>query len=199
MSDFLDDAKNVAANLWRKSREGVDNLAAAIDQRAEAGKISGKMRNLNREREDLVTEMGKKVYALYRRGKVENLDLLAACKRIDEIAAELEAAREALEKLRNEAKPELEVPEVMDDTPATVEPAPEPAKEPEPPTSLEPEEPEPPTSLEPVVEPEPPTSVEPVAEPEPPAPEPVAENSPEPVAPAEEPADAAPEEPKDTI
>jgi outer membrane protein TolC len=134
------------------------------------------MRNLNREREDLVTEMGKKVYALYRRGKVENLDLLAACKRIDEIAAELEAAREALEKLRNEAKPELEVPEVMDDTPATVEPAPEPAKEPEPPTS-----------------------VEPVAEPEPPAPEPVAENSPEPVAPAEEPADAAPEEPKDTI
>ena len=188
MSDFLDDAKNVAANLWRKSREGVDNLAAAIDQRAEAGKISGKMRNLNREREDLVTEMGKKVYALYRRGKVENLDLLAACKRIDEIAAELEAAREALEKLRNEAKPELEVPEVMDGTPATVEPAPEPAKEPEPPTSLEP-----------VVEPEPPTSVEPVAEPEPPAPEPVAENSPEPVAPAEEPADAAPEEPKDTI
>ncbi|NSW56354.1 MAG: hypothetical protein HPY44_10080 [Armatimonadetes bacterium] len=176
MSDFLDEAKNIAASLWRKSRESVDSLAATIDQRSEASKISGKMRNLNREREDLVTEMGKKVYALYRRGKVENLDLLAACKRIDEIGKELEAAREALEKLRNEAKPDLDVPEVTDDTPATVEPA-----------------------AEPVKEPEPPVCAEPVVAAQEPAPEPIVETAPEPVAPAEAPADAAPEEPQDTI
>lgn len=182
MPDFLDDAKNVAANLWRKTRNGVDSLATAIDHQTEATKLGGSMRKLNREREELVAEMGKKVYALYRRGKVENLDLLAACKRIDQIAAELEEVRDALEKLRNEAKPELEVPEVSDETPPTVEPAPEPAKEAEAPAGVEPvasvEAPAAEAPLEPACEPEPLVTAQPVAEtaPEPPAaPEPEAD------------------------
>ena len=135
MSNFLDDVKQVVSNLGRRSRQGVDSLAVAIDKRTEISKLSGKMRNLNRERGDLVTQIGKKVYGLHGQGKIHNKDVLADCEKIDAITQELGQLRADIEAIRQSEKLELEVPEVEDDTPlddpadaeepALEEPAPE--------------------------------------------------------------------------
>ncbi len=76
-----------------------------------------RIRELARERQQLLVEMGNKVYALHRRGKVQNRDLLADCSRIDRIGEDIARLQQEIEELRRKAAEEPGAIEVNDETP----------------------------------------------------------------------------------
>ena len=117
MSSFFDDVKAVCRGAFHKGRKGVDDLAVAIDERTEMAKLNSRIRALTRERGELVTQVGKKVYSLHTRQKVRNRDILQDCERIDGINDEVGRLREAIEALRRGPQDDLSVPPVEDETP----------------------------------------------------------------------------------
>lgn len=121
MPGFVDDVKVVLSNVFRRGRKGVDSLAEAIDQRSEIVRLTASMRKLNGERGERIVEIGKKVYALHKRGKVRNRDVLVDCERIDEISSEIAEIRRRIEELRMGAANAAVSAEVEDDTPIAEE------------------------------------------------------------------------------
>ncbi len=127
MSSILDELKKAGASLFQRGRKGVDTLAVAIDQRAEIARLAAVVRRLNGERDDRVTQIGKKVYSLHVRDKVANPDIASDCRRIDEINAEIAALREQIDRLRHAAAADTVVVELVDETPLGGETAAAPA------------------------------------------------------------------------
>jgi hypothetical protein len=80
------------------------------------------VRELARERQKLLVEMGAKVYTLHRRGKVQNRDLLRDCDRMDTIGSDIERLEREITELRRlsmASEPRRVV--VEDDTPVVGE------------------------------------------------------------------------------
>ena len=75
------------------------------------------IRALNQEREERIGSIGKKVYSLYTRDRVANQDILADCKRIDEITEGIGRLRSQIEAVRHGGAEETLVVELTDDTP----------------------------------------------------------------------------------
>lgn len=99
---------NVVSQWW-------ETLNTLQQKRAE-------IRRLARERQQLLIDMGNKVYTLHRKGKVQNRDLRSDCERIDQISADiarLEQEIEELKRAREEAQPR-EIP-VEDETPVVAD------------------------------------------------------------------------------
>jgi len=81
-----------------------------------------KIRDLAREREKLIVEMGTKVYTLHRRDKVQNRDLLADCERVDTIAEDIDRIElEITEIKRRKAEAHTQEVAVIDDTPVVAD------------------------------------------------------------------------------
>lgn len=92
-----------------------EDVNAVSDRRSE-------VRDLSRERENLLVEMGTKVYTLHRRDKVQNKDLLSDCERIDEIAAKIERLEDEIAEIkRKKAQAEPKPVEVSDEAPVVGE------------------------------------------------------------------------------
>ena len=121
MAGFVDDVKVVLSNVFRRGRKGVDSLAEAIDQRSEIVRLNASMRKLNGERGERIVEIGKKVYALHKRGQVRNQDVLVECERIDEISGEISEVRRRIEELRMGDSEAAVSAEVEDETPIAEE------------------------------------------------------------------------------
>lgn len=103
MAGIGDQLKSANKNLskWAKKTtsavsEWWDEVNAINERRAE-------IRDLAREREKLLVEMGTKVYTLHRRGKVQNRDLLSDCERIDDIASHIDRLEEEIAELRRKS------------------------------------------------------------------------------------------------
>jgi predicted transcriptional regulator len=91
---------NKSVSKWAKKTtsavsEWWDEVNAVNERRSE-------IRDLAREREKLLVEMGTKVYTLHRRGKVQNRDLLNDCERIDDIAETIERLEEEIAELKRQ-------------------------------------------------------------------------------------------------
>lgn len=150
MSSFWQQFKETAGSLVRGSRRSVGVIAESLDRQASIQKLAARIRALNRERSDVITSIGKKVYSLHTRGKVRNRDVLSDCLRIDEMGQQVEDLQQQIEELRRQATAAEElVVELEDEAPVTEE-----AEEPEAPA-------EPPEEQ----------ITEPAAEPDSPAPE----------------------------
>lgn len=180
MNEFWTQLKQFCSRLFRSSKHGMETLAETLDRQAAIQRLAAQARALSRERNQLVVTIGKKVYALHRRGKVKNRDVLADCKRIDEIRDEIEKLKAQIEEIRRKAAGDLGEAELEDDSflaeeeaaeagepgaapaeaIAEAPPGPE-AAEPEPPPAAEPE----PTPAEsPAEGPAAPPGVEPAGE-----------------------------------
>jgi hypothetical protein len=117
MAGFLRDLKRLSDDLLSRGRKGVDAVAETIDQQAEIRRLATQIRALNQEREERIGSIGKKVYSLYTRDRVANQDILADCKRIDEITEGIGRLRSQIEAVRHGGAEETLVVELTDDTP----------------------------------------------------------------------------------
>jgi len=117
MSDLNDKMKSVNRRVSRWARhtgeivsQWWEDVSALQDRRNEVHRLA-------RERQQLLIDMGAKVYTLHRKGKVQNRDLLADCGRIDAIAEDIKRLElEIVEIKRAQAGDRREV-EVEDESP----------------------------------------------------------------------------------
>jgi len=164
MADFLNDVKRVGGDLARWGKKSVDNIANAVDTHSEISRLSGKMKRLNEQRDAALAEIGKKVFALYGRGKVANAEIIAECEKVEALAAEVTKLREQMDTVRH-GSPSIDIP-IKDETPLERSaPAP-----PQPTSTVVVVPPEPPVPSEPPAPPEPPVPPAPPVPPEAPAP-----------------------------
>jgi len=116
MNEFWTQLKQFCSRLFRTSKHGMETLAETLDRQAAIQRLAAQARALSRERNQLVVTIGKKVYALHRRGKVKNRDVLADCKRIDEIRDQIESLKAQIEEIRRKAAGDLGEAELEDDS-----------------------------------------------------------------------------------
>ncbi len=111
---------NQSVSGWaRRTRSAVgqwwEEVSAVQERRNE-------IRELARERHQLLTEMGSKVYTLHRKSKVRNVDLLTDCRRIDEIADEIDRLEQEIMELKlRKAASRPKAVEVEDESPVVSE------------------------------------------------------------------------------
>jgi hypothetical protein len=84
MSDTLSKAKDYAGEKW-------EDLTTSLSTHRAIRGLQKQIANLVGERDRVMIEIGRKVHALYGRGKVRNADVLPLCGRIDEIGKRIEA------------------------------------------------------------------------------------------------------------
>ncbi len=157
MSSFWQVIRQTADRIFRGSKHSVAVITESIDRQATIQKLASGMRGLERERHDLISTIGKKVYSLHQRGKVRNRDVLNDCVRIDEIGQQMEDLQQQIEQIRRLAATEEEIVVELEDeesltdeeaaTPEEVEEeevATEPPGEEQQPEPIEPESPSPP-------------------------------------------------------
>jgi len=84
MSDTLSKAKEYAGEKW-------EDLTASLSTHRAIRGLQKQIASLVGERDRVMIEIGRKVHALYGRGKVRNADILPLCGRIDEIGKRIEA------------------------------------------------------------------------------------------------------------
>lgn len=100
VSDFVTRARELGGLMWRKARQGGEAAAEALEQQAAIQRLAGQVRKLDRDRRGLYSDIGTKVYALHRQGKVRNQDVLADCDRLDEVLADIAKLRLEIDEVR---------------------------------------------------------------------------------------------------
>ncbi len=122
MSDFTDRLREFYRLFAHKAREGREAATEAIEQRAAIQRFAGRIKQLDRERADLMRQIGTKVYSLHTRSKVRNQDILGDCTRVDAILAEITGLKKDIEQIRlSSLDKELDIPALADDSELTVE------------------------------------------------------------------------------
>jgi hypothetical protein len=115
IGDQIKSAGKSISKFAKKTTSGVNEWwgeVNAINERR------GEIRNLSREREKLIVEMGTKVYTLHRHNKVQNKDLLGDCERIDTIAEDIERLEQEIAELKaQKAQARPKSVEVQDESP----------------------------------------------------------------------------------
>lgn len=117
MPGVLDDLKQLGNKVFKDGLKGVESLAQAIDHQAEIGRLAARLRRLNNERNQAVMEIGKKTYALHTRGQVTNADVLAECRRVDELTAQIGQLRDEIDRLRRQPGADALKVEISDQSP----------------------------------------------------------------------------------
>lgn len=122
MSDMMTRIQELGRLFWRSARESGEAAAEAIEHRAQIQRLALQIRRLDRERSDLIRQIGGKVYSLHGRGKVRNQDVLGDCVRVDAIIAEIGTLRQEIERVRAASLEKgIEVPILEDEAPLTDE------------------------------------------------------------------------------
>jgi len=161
MANSLDDLKKSLTELVQRSVKSVDQLAETIDARADMARMAAQIRSLRRQREEVIARIGRKVYTLHTKGKVQNTDVLADCKQVDALGKQIAELQAKIEQLRKGETNQPPVVPLKDETPLTAEEAgPAPASEPESAGTTTPE-PEPEAAAPESAAPQPPESAAP--------------------------------------
>jgi hypothetical protein len=115
MSDFMSRVRDLGQLFWRNARQSGEAAAEALEQRAAIQRLAGQIRKLDKERGELVRQIGGKVYALHGQGKVRNQDVLGDCQRIDTIREEIGTLQREIEKIRlANLEKDLDLPDLSD-------------------------------------------------------------------------------------
>ncbi len=115
MSNFWQVVRQTADRIFRGSKHSVAVITESIDRQATIQKLASGIRGLERERHDLISTIGKKVYSLHQRGKVRNRDVLKDCVRIDEMGQQMEDLQQQIEQIRRLAATEEEIVVELED------------------------------------------------------------------------------------
>ncbi len=104
--------------MWRRvstgARDTGQSAGAYLERQRKVVSLRNEVRRVEAQRSELYNIMGRKVYALHRKDKVANKDLLRRCQEIDDFNTLIEAKQTQIEALL--ATPEeLEV-DIEDDT-----------------------------------------------------------------------------------
>jgi chromosome segregation ATPase len=122
MAEFKKTLAEMGRQVARWAKTGGSSAAEWWDEKSAIQKRAAQMRKLNRQRQATVAGIGAKVYALHRRGKVRNRDLLADCQKIDEVDAEMERLKGEIEEIkRRKQQAAAEPAELEDDAPVVDE------------------------------------------------------------------------------
>ena len=121
MDDIVDGVKRVWTDLRRGARELGETTTDRLQRYRRIQDLNAQIRKARARREELHVLMGRKVYALHKKGKVANKDLLKQCEEIDELARAMDQCQEELDRLR--AEPTAEEVEVTDESPVEGEAA----------------------------------------------------------------------------
>ncbi len=100
-----------------------------LQRQKQAMSLRGDIRRAQAKKQDLYDLMGRKVYALHKRDKVRNKDLLGLCEQVDEQNAAIARCEENIRQLQAEARKEREI--VVEDESPVAEPEEEHEEEPE--------------------------------------------------------------------
>ena len=84
MSDQLSKAREFASEKW-------EDLTYSLSLQRQVRGLQKQIADLVGERDGVMIEIGRKVYALYGRDKVRNADILPLCARIEEIGKRIDA------------------------------------------------------------------------------------------------------------
>ncbi|MFQ6096231.1 MAG: hypothetical protein ACE5O2_00785 [Armatimonadota bacterium] len=115
MEDFVEDVKKAWGDLSRGARELTEQTAEKIQRYRRLQQLSAEIKNARARRQDIFVLMGRKVYALHKKGKVANKDLLKQCEEIDELLRTVEKCQAEIDRIR--AHPAEEDVEVEDESP----------------------------------------------------------------------------------
>lgn len=124
LGTMLEDARKSTGALLRRGRREIGALAEVIDERTQTMRLAARIRQLNREHNELLAQIGAKVYALHTQGKVTNQEVAADCQHIASLRADVADLRHQIDELRAGAAVRGIVVEVTDETPLTAEEAP---------------------------------------------------------------------------
>lgn len=118
MSDFMTRVQELGRLFLRSAKEGGEAAAEAIEHRAQIQRLALQVRKLDKERSNLIRQIGAKVYSLHGQSKVRNQDVLVDCKRIDEIIAGIAKLQKEIELVRAASLEKgLDVPLLSDEAP----------------------------------------------------------------------------------
>ncbi|MCD6352397.1 MAG: hypothetical protein J7M26_09785 [Armatimonadetes bacterium] len=132
MSNVPDGVSQFFRRVGQYLRRGSEVAGSWIDEQAAINQRVRAIRRLRAQQQTSLTTIGAKVYALHRKGKVRNKDVLAECEHIDEILAHIARLKKEIEEIRlHSSRPEVQLMEVEDEEPleATEEGAEEPSAE----------------------------------------------------------------------
>ena len=117
MSDLNEKVKSTTRQVSRWARRTGSLVSRWWEDVNALQSRRSEIRDLARERRQLLIDMGNKVYALHRRGKVQNRDLLADCDRMDRIGEDIARLEREIEDLKRRAAEEPGAVEVGDEAP----------------------------------------------------------------------------------
>ncbi|MFP4250797.1 MAG: hypothetical protein ACLFU7_14140 [Armatimonadota bacterium] len=122
MAGIGDQLKSAGKNVSKLAQEATGAVSEWWDEVNAINARRAEVRDLAREREKTLVDMGTKVYTLHRHGKVQNKDLLGDCERIDEIGERIDRLEHEIAELKrksDEAGPS-EV-EISDESPVVAD------------------------------------------------------------------------------
>ncbi len=117
MSDFSEKVKSANRGVSRWARRTGSVVTQWWEEVNTVQERRSRMRRLARERRQLLTDMGSKVYTLHRKGKVQNRDLLADCGKIDQIGEDIERLEEEIAEIKRARAAAPREVEVEDEAP----------------------------------------------------------------------------------
>lgn len=117
MSDLNDKMKSVNRRVSRWARHTGEIVSQWWEDVSALQERRNEIHRLARERQQLLIDMGAKVYTLHRRGKVQNRDLLADCERIDRIAEDIKRLEREIAEIKHAQSVGPREVELKDDSP----------------------------------------------------------------------------------
>jgi predicted hydrocarbon binding protein len=115
MDDIVDSMKRAWTDLRRGARELGETTTDRLQRYRHIQDLNTQIKKARARREELHVLMGRKVYALHKKGKVANKDLLKQCEEIDELVKAMEQCQQEIDRLK--AEPAEEEVEVTDESP----------------------------------------------------------------------------------
>ena len=118
MASWQDSVRDFFRRIGEYLRRGSEKAGEWIDEQAAITKRVRAIRKLRSQQRQVLEIIGSKVYTLHTRGKVRNKDVLAECKRVDEILAQIERLRREIEEIKEKSRhPQVKLMEVEDEAP----------------------------------------------------------------------------------
>lgn len=109
MQDFMSRLRTLLDRLRVGAKETGEAAATWAQRQNRIRLLRADMRQADAKKRDLYSLMGRKVYALHKKQKVVNKDLLALCQQVDEQNALRAARQEEAEQIKAEARAEGEI------------------------------------------------------------------------------------------
>ncbi len=109
-TDKLQQAKEFAS-------AALSDITESVGTHRQVRGLQKNITDLVGERDRVMLEIGRKVFALYGRDKVRNADIIPLCERIEEITAAVAEVNEEVQELsKPKPKGEMEAAEIVDET-----------------------------------------------------------------------------------